>query len=57
LAAGTDHGVGLVNEEDDRHGRTLDLGDHLLEAILELSLDPRTGLEQSEVERAEHNAL
>ncbi len=55
LAAGPDHRVRLVDEEDDRHGRRLDLGDHLLEPVLELSLHARAGLEQPQVERAEHD--
>ena len=57
LAAGADHGVGLVDEEDDRAGRGLDLGDDLLEPVLELALDAGAGLEQAEVERAEDDVL
>ena len=47
LAPGADQGVGLVDEQDDRHRRRLDLGDHLLEPVLELPLHPRPGLEQA----------
>ena len=38
-------------------GRGLDLGDHLLEPVLELALDAGAGLEQPEVERAQHDVL
>ena len=37
--------------------RCLDLGDDLLEPVLELPLDPGAGLEQAEVERAQHDVL
>ena len=57
LAAGADHRVGLVDEEDDRHRGGLDLGDDLLEPVLELPLDAGPGLEQPEVEGAEHDVL
>ncbi len=57
LAAGPDHRVGLVDEQDDRHGGRLDLGDDLLEPVLELPLDAGPGLEQAEVEGAEHDVL
>ena len=42
--AGADHGVGFINEQDDRLRRTLHLGDHLLEPIFELTLDAGAGL-------------
>ena len=35
--------------------RRLDLGDDLLEPVLELPLDPGAGLEQAEVERAQRD--
>ena len=37
--------------------RSLDLGDHLFEPVLEFSLDPRAGLEQAEVEGAHDDIL
>ncbi len=57
LAAGSDHRMGLVDEEDDRHGGGLDFGDDLLEPVFELTLDAGPGLEQPEVERTEHDAF
>ena len=56
-AAGADHGVGLVDEQDDRLRRRLDLGDDRLQPVLELPLDPGAGLEQPEVERAHATLL
>ena len=56
-AAGPDHRMGLVDEQDDRDGGRLDLGNHVLEPVLELPLDASAGLEQAEVERAEHDVL
>ena len=53
LPAGADHGVGLVDEQDDRLRRGLDLVDHRLEAVLELALDAGPGLQQAQVERAD----
>jgi len=50
LAAGTDQGVGFVDEQDDRVQAALDLFDHGLEAVLELALDPGTRLQQAQVE-------
>ena len=57
LAAGTDHGVGLVNEQHDRVRALLDLVDHALEAVLELALDARAGLQQAEVEHVQFDRL
>src|SRR5262249_8485924 len=50
--AGTDDRVGLVDEQDDRLRRRLDLGDDTLQAVLELALDAGPCLEQAQVERA-----
>ena len=50
-AAGADQRVGLVDEQDDRLGRGLDLLDHLLEPVLELALHAGAGLQQAEVQR------
>ena len=47
----------LVDEEDDRDRRSLHFGDHLLEPVLELSLDPGPGLEQAEVEGTQDDIL
>ena len=56
-SAGPDHGMRLVDEENDRRGRALHLGDDLLEPVLELSLDPGAGLEQAKVEGANGDVL
>ena len=56
-AARADHGVGFVDEEDDRRGRGLHLLDQPLEPVLELALDARAGLQQGQVERAQHDVL
>ena len=53
LPAGADHGVRLVDEQDDRRGRGLDLVDHRLQPVLELALHAGTGLQQRQVERAD----
>ncbi len=45
--------MGLVDEQDDRLGRRLDLVDHLTQALLELALHAGAGLHQSDVERAQ----
>jgi hypothetical protein len=57
LAAGTDHRVRLVDEQDDRVQALLDLLDHVLEAVLELALDAGAGLQQAHVERVDLDAL
>ena len=54
--AGADHHVGLVDEGDHRLGAFLDLADDVLEAVLELALDARAGLQQPQVERDEPHA-
>ena len=53
LAAGADHGVGFVDEEDDRRGGGLDLFDQALEPVFEFAFDARARLQQGEVERAD----
>ena len=55
--AGADEGVRLVDEEDDRLGRGLHLGDDALESVLELALHARAGLESAEVEREDVHVL
>src|SRR5215472_6914635 len=52
-----DHGVSLVYKEDDWNRGCLDLGDHVLQAILELALDPGPSLEQAEIQRANLHSL
>src|SRR3546814_13361736 len=47
--------VRLVDEEDDRLGRGLDLLDHLPEPVLEFTLHARPGLEQAHVEGAQRD--
>ena len=53
LAAGADHGVRLVDEQDDRVRTLPDLVDDVLQAVLEFSLDAGTGLQQPHVERVQ----
>ena len=50
LAAGADHGVRLVDEDDDRLGRGLHFFDDRLQAVLELALDSGSRLKEPEVE-------
>ena len=57
LAARTDHGVGFVDEQDDRMRALLDLVDHILQAVLKLALDRRAGLQQPHVEHMQRHAL
>ena len=52
-AAGADHGVRFVDEQDDRRRRGLHLLDHPLEPVLELALHAGAGLQQRQVERAQ----
>src|SRR5579863_1604811 len=52
LATGADHGVGLINKQDDRDGRRLDFLDQAFQTVLELAFDARAGLEQRQVERS-----
>ena len=51
-AAGANQRVRLVDEQDDRLRRGLHFVDHLAQAILELALHARAGLQQADVERA-----
>ena len=53
LAAGADHGVRFVDEQDDRRGRGLHFVDQPLQPVLEFALDARAGLQQRQVERAD----
>ena len=55
LAAGTDHRVGFIDEQDNGTRRTLDLLDHRLEPILEFPFDARTSLQQRQVQGANHD--
>src|SRR5262249_54830038 len=52
-AAGADDGVRFVDKQNDRLRRGLDLGDHRLEAVLELPLVASAGLQQAQVKRTE----
>ena len=56
-AAGTDQGVGLVDEQDDGLRACLDLLDHLAQPVLEFALHAGAGLEQAYVERAQRDLL
>ncbi len=49
-AAGADQGMRLVDEQDDRLGRGLDLVDHLPQPVLELALHAGAGLQQPHVQ-------
>ena len=51
LAAGANQRVGFVDEQDDRLGARLGLFDHRFQAVLELALYARAGLQQAEIER------
>ena len=57
LPAGADQRVGFVDEQDHRRWRRLDLLDHRFEAVLELALDPRSGLQEAEVQRQQRHRL
>ena len=56
-AASADHGVRFVDEQDDRLRRRAHFFDHLLEAVLELALHARAGLQQAEIEAAHRYIL
>jgi hypothetical protein len=56
LAARADHGVRLVDEQDDRVRALLHLVDHVLQAVLELALHARAGLQQPHVEHVQRDA-
>ena len=53
----TDHRMRLVDKEDDRLGRFLDLGNHPFQAILEFPLDAGSGLQQSHIKPEKRNVL
>ena len=57
LAAGADHRVRFVDEQDDRLRRGLDLLDHRFQPVFELALHPGARLQQPEVERAQRHVL
>ena len=50
-AAGADHRVRFVDEEDDRPRARLDFLDHRFEPVFELASDPGARLQQAEIER------
>ena len=50
-------GMGLVDEQDGRHGRGLDLVDDALEALLELALDAGPGLKPAHVQADDAHPL
>ena len=56
-AAGANHGVRFVDEQDDRLRAGLHLIDHAAQAIFELALHARAGLQQAEVERAQRDTF
>ncbi len=56
-AAGADHRVRLVDEQDDRLRAGLHLIDHAAQTIFELALHAGAGLQQAEIERAQRDAL
>ncbi len=49
--SGPDHRVGLVDKQNDRTGRCLDLVDHRLQTVFKFALHPRPGLQQPQVQR------
>ena len=55
--AGTDQGVGLVDKEDDRLFRCLDLVDHLAQTLLEFPLVAGPCLQQSHVQHPQDHIL
>ena len=57
LPTRTDHRVRLVNEQNDRVRAALDLVDHILQAVLELALHRRPGLQQTHVQHVDGHAL
>ena len=56
-AAGADQRVGLVDEQDDGLDRRLHFVDHRAQALLELALHARAGLQQAHVEHAQLHVL
>jgi hypothetical protein len=57
LIASTDDRVRFVDEEDDRFGRTFDLRDDLLHAVLEFALHACAGLKKTKIETHDLDAL
>jgi len=57
LPAGANHGVGLVNKEDDRLGGGLDLFDQAFEPVFEFALDARACLQKGEIETVDTDVL
>ena len=55
LAAGANHGVGLVDKQNDGHGRSLDFFNQTLEAIFKFAFDARSRLQQRQIETANHD--
>ena len=51
--AGADHGVDLVDEQD-RVGQLLELGDDLLQPLLEVAAIAGAGEQRAHVERVDH---
>ena len=57
LAAGADHGVRFVDEQNDGRRRSLHFFDQSLQPVFEFALDARAGLQQRQVERADGDIL
>ena len=57
LAAGADHGVGFVDEENDLFGRGFDLVDQALQAIFEFAFDACAGLQKCQIEAVDVHSL
>ncbi len=56
-AASANHGVRFVDKQDDRLRAGLHFIDHAAQAILELALHARAGLQQAKVERAQRDTF
>ncbi|EWC52565.1 hypothetical protein XAR_1867 [Xanthomonas citri pv. glycines str. 8ra] len=56
-AAGADHRVRLVDEQDDRMRALLDLVDDVLQPVLELALDAGAGLQQAHIQHMQFHPL
>ncbi len=52
-ATGADQGMGLVDEQNDRPGRGLDIFDDLAQALLELAFHAGPGLQQADIQAAQ----
>ena len=57
LAARANHGMGLINKENDRLSRSFHFIDHGLEPVFELTFDSRARLQQAQVQRADGHIL